>query len=218
MDIGGTIKFFGCVTDKTTCEISPAIDQGDTDLSDELKEITSYLEVDEDGSSGSTGNNGNTAPWLAVNASVPAGTGVKIRIYAIYYETSSVEHLVGDQVYSSCGSNMSLEETDRDDEVIPATNPAATPINTDWKCVTRNTDNQITASDAAMILGGVGNEGVVVYTDDEIDDNDALVVRAKSDGDEQSVNLYLSETGRFDGRYEGFSDYPTRTAMGLTMK
>ena len=43
----------------------------------------------------------------------------------------------------------------------------------------------------------------VVYTEDEIDDNDALVVRAKSDGDEQSVNLYLSETGRFDGRYEG---------------
>ncbi len=44
----------------------------------------------------------------------------------------------------------------------------------------------------------------VVYTDDEIDDNDALVVRAKSDGDEQSVNLYLSETDLFTGRYEGY--------------
>ena len=37
----------------------------------------------------------------------------------------------------------------------------------------------------------------MVYTEDEIDDNDALVVRAKSDGDEQSVNLYLSETDLF---------------------
>ena len=42
------------------------------------------------------------------------------------------------------------------------------------------------------------------YTEDEIDDNDALVVRAKSDGDQQSVNLYLSETGRFTGQYEGY--------------
>ena len=33
----------------------------------------------------------------------------------------------------------------------------------------------------------------VVYTEDEIDDNDALVVRAKSDGDQQSVNLYLDQ-------------------------
>ena len=44
----------------------------------------------------------------------------------------------------------------------------------------------------------------VVYTEDEIDDNDALVVRAKSDGDQQSVDLYLTETGRFTGQYEGF--------------
>ena len=35
----------------------------------------------------------------------------------------------------------------------------------------------------------------VVYTEDEIDDNDALVVRAKSDGDQQSVNLYLIRDG-----------------------
>ena len=38
----------------------------------------------------------------------------------------------------------------------------------------------------------------VVYTEDEIDDNDALVVRAKSDGDQQSVNLHLEETDLFD--------------------
>ena len=44
----------------------------------------------------------------------------------------------------------------------------------------------------------------VVYTEDEIDDNHPLVVRAKSDGDQQSVNLHLEETDLFTGRYEGF--------------
>ena len=43
-----------------------------------------------------------------------------------------------------------------------------------------------------------------VFTEDEVEDNDALIVRAKSDGDEQSVNLYLTETGLFTGRYEGY--------------
>ena len=48
----------------------------------------------------------------------------------------------------------------------------------------------------------------VVYTEDEIDDNDALVVLAEADGqgvgEEDSVNLYLRETGLFTGRYEGY--------------
>ena len=48
----------------------------------------------------------------------------------------------------------------------------------------------------------------VVYTDDEIEDNDALVVLAEADGqgvgEEDSVNLYLRETGLFTGRYEGY--------------
>ena len=43
-----------------------------------------------------------------------------------------------------------------------------------------------------------------VFTSDEIEDNTKLTVLAKSDGDEQSVNLYLEETDRFTGRYEGF--------------
>ena len=71
----------------------------------------------------------------------------------------------------------------------------------DWSCENAATDtvtrSLMTRCDAN------GEPDNVVYTEDEIDDNDALVVRAKSDGDEQSVNLYLSETGRFDGRYEG---------------
>ena len=161
-----------------------------------MKDITEYLTVDEDGSSGSTGDNGDTAPWIGVNASVP--NGVDVVIYAIYYETSDRENLVGGDAYHYCASPKQVEETRSGDNVTGT----QTPIAGDWKCVTRGADNEITAqSDDTMQRNG---ENDVVYTDDEQDDNDPLVVRAKSDGDEQSVNLYLSETGRFDGRYEGF--------------
>ena len=53
---------------------------------------------------------------------------------------------------------------------------------------------------------GTQNDGVTnpVFTSDEIEDNTKLTVLAKSDGDEQSVDLYLEETGRFTGRYEGY--------------
>ena len=75
--------------------------------------------------------------------------------------------LIGGQAYHSCSDDSSPSD---DDSV--------------WSCATGTTVNESDSTDD------------VVYTDDEIDDNDALVVRAKSDGDEQSVNLYLSETDR----------------------
>ena len=105
----------------------------------------------------------------------------QIVILAIYYETSEKEeNLVGGQPYYRCPTTAhSLNE---DDGV--------------WTC-----DDPATTHENAIVDRPKTND--VVYTEDEIDDNDALVVRAKSDGDEQSVNLYLSETGRFDGRYVG---------------
>ena len=49
---------------------------------------------------------------------------------------------------------------------------------------------------------GVGD---VVYTRDEVNGNDELLLRVRSDGDDPPyVNLYLSETGIFTGRYEGY--------------
>ena len=198
MDIDGTIKFFGCVTDQERCEITPVDGNGVTvETSDELTEISSALPIDEDGSQGSAGDNGNVAPWVAVNASVPAT--YDIYIYAIYYETSDKEILDGGQVFSLCSSGE-LESTDNDDEVVPATNPV-TPINTEWKCVTKDSQGVVTASAAATTESDPTD---VVFTEDEIEDNDALTVRAKSDGDMQSVDLYLQETGRFSGQYVGF--------------
>ena len=198
MDIGGTIRFFGCATDDANCVLSVA-DGGtnDTKPSNDLVDVTSYLEIDEDGSSGSTGDNGDTAPWMSVNASVPST--VDIVIYAVYYETSDRETLDGGQVFSSCSSGE-LESTDNGDEVIPKPGTDATPINTEWKCVTKDAQGDVTAASEA----DTENESTdVVFTEDEIEDNDALTVLAKADGDQQSVDLYLTETGRFSGQYVG---------------
>ena len=159
MDVGGTIRFFGCLTDASDCV--------DTDI----KDITSSLEVDEDGSEGQADGTTNIAPWVSVNASVPETNVVnKIVITAIYYETSDKENLVGGHGYYYC---RDLTHTLNEDDDV-------------WTCDNPTTD-MVEVADALT-----QNEPVdVVYTEDEIDDNDALVVRAKSDGDEQSVNLYL---------------------------
>ncbi len=42
------------------------------------------------------------------------------------------------------------------------------------------------------------------YTEDERQDKDALMVQIEGDNDEGAVNLFLTETGRFTGRYEGY--------------
>ena len=44
----------------------------------------------------------------------------------------------------------------------------------------------------------------VVYTAAEKEDNTALLVQASSDGNDANADLYLRETGLFDGVYEGF--------------
>ncbi len=114
------------------------------------------------------------APWMAVNASVSAGKS--IIIYAAYYETSGREEMIGDTTYYYCGS--SGEEPDRERRG-------------DWKCGSRDADKRNTDAD-------------VEFTDSEIDRNDELLLRVDSDGDEDSVSLHLTETGRFTGRYEGY--------------
>ena len=88
MDVEGTIRFFGCLSDSSNCS------------SKTLDDITSSLEVDEDGSEGQADGTSNIAPWVSVNASVPSTTSAnQIVILAIYYETSDTENLVGGQTY-----------------------------------------------------------------------------------------------------------------------
>ena len=56
------------------------IDGNDTEIdADELQDISSTFEIDEDGSSGENSDT-NIAPWLAINASIPSGkAGLDLR-------------------------------------------------------------------------------------------------------------------------------------------
>ena len=165
MDVDGNIRFFGCVTSASSC----ALDSGSDD---ELKDVSSFLEVDEDRTSGSASP--SIAPWLVVNASVPAGKGVIV--YAMYYETSGYEEMAGGWSYYHCGSSSDGPDRERNDV---------------WRCGSSEADER-------------DGHGDVVYTRSEIDGNDGLLLRVSSDGDESPVNLHLTETGRFTGRYEGY--------------
>ncbi len=99
----------------------------------------------------------------------------KLIILAIYYRTSDMENLVGGQTLRECS-----------DESAP------TEDNDVWSCA------------GTATLSENGDPDDVLFTEKESDGNSALVVRANSDGDQQSVNLFLTETGRFDGRYDGY--------------
>ncbi len=165
MDVDGNIRFFGCVTGAGSC----ALDSGGDD---ELTDVTSSLQVDEDRSSGSTSP--SIAPWLVVNASVPADKDVVV--YAMYYETSGLEEMAGDSTYYHCGSGSREPDRERNDV---------------WRCGSSPANERDGSSD-------------VVFTDDEVAGNDELLLRVSSDGDEPYVNLHLEETGLFSGRYEGY--------------
>ena len=165
MDVDGNIRFFGCVTSASACV---ATGSGD----DALVDVTSWIQVDEDRTSGST--NPDIAPWMAVNASVPASAN--ILIYAVYYETSDREVMIGDSTYYYCESSNDTPDEDRDGV---------------WRCGSKEAKERNTVGD-------------VVFAPREVDGNDELLLRVGSNGDEPWVNLYLAETGRFTGRYEGY--------------
>ncbi len=169
VDDGAVVRFYGCL-DRESDGTLGTCDGG----TDEPIEVLDELKVDEDASNGNAAE--NTAPWLAVNASIPSGKNVII--LAIYYRTSDQENLVGDDTYRTC-----------DDGELP------TESNDAWSCPD---DNPVITND------GKGNETHVVYTSKEKEDNEPLLVRASSDGDDREVNLHLKETGIFDGRYEGY--------------
>ena len=137
-----------------------------------LIDVTSWIQVDEDRTSGSA--NPDIAPWMAVNASVPASAD--ILIYAVYYETSDREVMIGDSTYYHCGLSDDTPDQDRDDV---------------WRCGSKEAEERDTTGD-------------VVFTSREIANNDELLLRVAADGDESTVNLYLTETGLFTGRYEGY--------------
>ena len=117
--------------------------------------------------------------------------GEDVTVQVIYYETSDQENLVGGVAY--CAG------ADGDGN-------ATKGVDTDGKC-----QDGALARDLEMD---------VLYTNDEKRENSALLVQASSDGNDTDANLYLTETGRFDGIYQGFlrltdADADGRDATGL---
>ncbi len=97
-----------------------------------------------------------------------------VDLQVIYYQTSAVEDLVGGQTY--------------------CTDSSGNGVDTKGKC-TGATDTEDNAND---------EPGDVLYSADEKKKNTALLVRASSDGNDADAELYLQETGLFDGIYEGY--------------
>ncbi len=179
VDDGAEVRFYGCVNDPNVtagCNNDNADNNAATPVTDPFKRLTE-LEVDEDASNGEA--SGDIAPWLGVNASVPNNKNVII--LAIYYRTSDQENLVGGNTYRVCSDGTSSPSESNDV----------------WSCP-GNAD--VVEND------GPGKETHVDYTSDEIDDNSPLLVQAVADGNlnDRSVNLYLTETKRFNGVYQGY--------------
>ena len=110
----------------------------------------------------------------AMVLNVSVATGSQVQLQVIYYQTSDVEDLVGGQTY--------------------CTDSSGNGVDTKGKC-TGATDTEDNAND---------EPGDVLYSSDEKKKNTALLVRASSDGNDADADLYLQETGRFDGVYEGY--------------
>ena len=106
---------------------------------------------------------------------VSAPSDSPVTIQVIYYQTSDTENLVGGIAYCA-----KADDTNADNGV-------------DQNGVCE--DDGATARDSAAD---------VVYTTDEQSKNSALLVQATSDGNDDDANLFLTETGRFDGIYQGF--------------
>ena len=91
---GAEVRFYGCLAANGVSNCN-----GDGVEIERLDELT----IDEDRSNGEADE--DTAPWLAVNASIPNEND--IIILAIYYQTSDREDLVGDEQYRHCGDGDS---------------------------------------------------------------------------------------------------------------
>ena len=62
----------------------------------------------------------------------------------------------------------------------------------------------VETANASKYYSDVAGVDAPDFTDSEGEGNTALTVKVKSDGDESEQNLWLYETGRFTGRYEGY--------------
>ena len=172
----GKVKFFGFLQDDGDGEIAPTTD------TEAFRDISTYLPLDEDYGCevNPTLEDPDDAcegrpPWVKVRASVP--TGKDLTVMFVYYETSEREEIVG---------GRSKAEYDADAIVTGPGNPTADPV------VPPTTD-RFDAEDPG-------------FSSDESASSNAksLLVAVRADGERESRNLWLRETGSFTGTYVGY--------------
>ena len=106
---------------------------------------------------------------------VSAPSDNPVTIEVIYYQTSDQENLVGGIAYCADADGSNADNG----------------VDQNGVCEDEGAEARDSADD-------------VVYTTDEQSKNSALLVQATSDGNDDDANLFLTETGRFDGIYQGF--------------
>ena len=173
----GEMRFFGSVMNAT-----PAGPDGIAGNADDLPNITfgeldRYLEWDEDVVSGS----GNAAPAVSVQANPRTGDTITLR--AIHYLTSDIEYMMGG---ATC---------------LPLSGSVDDPTTTEIDEGSVRADGM--PQDAMFIKSNQAE-----CTADELGENfgdyDKFVLEVSADGDQTTRNLYLEETSRFSGEFEGF--------------
>ena len=156
---GGLVKFFGRV-------------KIGADPYQPFTEISKYVSLDEDVISGEE----DTSPVMTLNISVPAADESMVQLQLIYYETSGIEYIQGND---KCFDD---------------------PDDTADNMVTTDVDELVRSSQqAACTSEEIGEDG------DE-SDNDRFVLHAESDEDaaDDKRHLALIETGRFTGTFQGY--------------
>lgn len=153
------------------------------DLDIAFGELSRFLEWDEDVNPGSTLG----APAVSIQAN--PRTGDTITLHAIHYLTSDVEYLMGGEKCLPRTGSIDDPETEGVDE------GSRTTVN-GMLTNTLNSDSQYL------------KENQAACTDDELGDDygeyDAIVLSVDAGGAPGDRNIYLEETGRFSGVFQGF--------------
>ncbi len=175
----GEMRFFGSVTNVG--------EDGTDGNADDLEDITfgelnRFLTWDEDVVPGST----NRAPAVSLQANPRVGDTITLR--AIHYLTSDVEYMMGGETCLPLSGSVDDPATDTDEGSRLTVN------------------GELTANPNTVAAYIKDNQAACA--DDELGDNfgdyDKFVLEVSADGVQTDRNLYLEETGRFSGVFEGF--------------
>ena len=175
----GEMRFFGTVTNPGPDDTPDTSD----DLNIPFGELDRFLEWDEDVVPGAAGR----APAVSLQANPRVGDTINLR--AIHYLTSNVEYMMGGETCLPLSGSIDDPSTTDVDEGSVLTDEDGDPGGA-------NTNQRyIKGTQAACADEELG---------ENFGDYDRFVLEVSSDGVQSSRNLYLEETGRFSGVFEGF--------------